>query len=374
MKTLKLLINFFSSIKFALICLFLLFVIVLIGTFSQINHGIFYVQKIYFQSFFIYYSIGNISIPIFPGGGLVGTFLVINLILSTLFNIVWKVKNIGLVLIHLGMIVLLIGGGISSCVSTESQIYLKEGDSTYYSEDLQKTDLVIIDGLNPNYDTHINIPFSLIQKQSQISHDSLPFTINVHTTYKNVQLKLKSSEKTGISSHGIGKSLSLIEIPEFTKDDQRNNRACILSFGSDSTYLAALDINGAQKIMVNGNPYYFLIQPKRYLFPFLMSLKKFTRDYYPGSEIPKNYSSLVTLKPFDSTPERDVLIYMNHPLRYELFTFYQASFGQDEPSSILQVVFNPTWTLPYISCLIISLGMAVQFFTHLLKFSRKRKK
>ncbi len=92
----------------------------------------------------------------------------------------------------------------------------------------------------------------------------------------------------------------------------------------------------------------------------------FTHDVYPGSDIPKNYSSLVSINPYDGSAVRDVLIYMNHPLRYGYYTFYQASFGQDVPSSVLQVVYNKSWYFPYVSSLIIALGMGFHFFIHLL--------
>ena len=78
-----------------------------------------------------------------------------------------------------------------------------------------------------------------------------------------------------------------------------------------------------------------------------------------------NYSSLVSINPYDGSAVRDVLIYMNHPLRYGYYTFYQASFGQDVPSSVLQVVYNKSWYFPYVSSLIIALGMGFHFFIHL---------
>jgi hypothetical protein len=69
--------------------------------------------------------------------------------------------------------------------------------------------------------------------------------------------------------------------------------------------------------------------------------------------------------------EEERLIYMNHPLRYGGKTFYQASFiGAN--TTILQVVENPSWMLPYISCTIMTVGMVVQFMMSLVVFARKR--
>ena len=70
---------------------------------------------------------------------------------------------------------------------------------------------------------------------------------------------------------------------------------------------------------------------------------------------------------------RDVLIYMNHPLRYRGETFYQAGFQKDDSASILQVVRNPGFVTPYIACVIVALGLLVQFGSHLITFSRRRR-
>ncbi len=79
--------------------------------------------------------------------------------------------------------------------------------------------------------------------------------------------------------------------------------------------------------------------------------------------------------------DREVLIYMNHPLRYEGLTFFQHQMGADEAwvkegrpvFSTLQVVQNPSWLTPYISCTLVGLGLLVQFLTHLMGFAKRRR-
>jgi hypothetical protein len=100
---------------------------------------------------------------------------------------------------------------------------------------------------------------------------------------------------------------------------------------------------------------------RRYFLPYSITLKEFRHDVYPGTDIPKNFSSLVHISHPAKGEERDVLIYMNQPLRYEGLTFYQASYGKEGKLSILQVVQNPGWTLPYISCALVTLGLLIHF-------------
>src|SRR4030095_8672606 len=63
----------------------------------------------------------------------------------------------------------------------------------------------------------------------------------------------------------------------------------------------------------------------------------------------------------------------NHPLYYAGETFYQQTFDEKtEKTTVLQVVRNPGWALPYISCTMVALGMLIHFGAVLLEFFRKR--
>jgi hypothetical protein len=123
-----------------------------------------------------------------------------------------------------------------------------------------------------------------------------------------------------------------------------------------------------------GRSYTISLRFARSYKPFSLTLLKFSHDRYSGTEIPKNFSSRIQLKTPDGRDDREVLIYMNNPLRYSGFTFYQASFepGNDKVT-ILQVVRNPSWLIPYIACSIITLGLVWQFWIHLIAFINKRR-
>ena len=95
---------------------------------------------------------------------------------------------------------------------------------------------------------------------------------------------------------------------------------------------------------------------QRFYKPFSLHLVEFKHDRYPGTDIPKNFSSRVRLQRPDTGEDREVLIYMNNPLRYAGETFYQASFDRDDQGTILQVVRNPSWLTPYFSCVLVAPG------------------
>jgi hypothetical protein len=70
-----------------------------------------------------------------------------------------------------------------------------------------------------------------------------------------------------------------------------------------------------------------------------------------------------------------VRIWMNHPLRHRGETFYQSGTipGEGKDSgTVLQVVRNPGWLLPYLSCAVVAIGMLIHFGMNLLKFTSRR--
>ncbi len=112
---------------------------------------------------------------------------------------------------------------------------------------------------------------------------------------------------------------------------------------------------------------------KRKELAFSLELKRFTSDYYPGTDIPRAFSSLVELNNPARGERRDILISMNHPLRYQGYAFYQASFAHGGAVSVLEVARNPGWTLPYIACALIGLGLLLHFFGRLRRFNGARR-
>jgi cytochrome c biogenesis protein ResB len=107
--------------------------------------------------------------------------------------------------------------------------------------------------------------------------------------------------------------------------------------------------------------------------PFVIKLLEARHDVYPGTEIPKNFSSRIRLETSAHTDDREVLIYMNNPLRYAGLTFYQYQMDAGHKTTVLQVVRNPSWILPYVACIMIASGLVWQFGAHLLAFIKKRR-
>lgn len=95
---------------------------------------------------------------------------------------------------------------------------------------------------------------------------------------------------------------------------------------------------------------------------FKLALKDFRVGRYQGTMRAASYESLVTI------PEtgEEVLISMNEPLKYKGFTFYQASFQEDDmgrpTASVLSVNYDPGRWIKYLGSLLLVFGSAHLFY------------
>ena len=94
-------------------------------------------------------------------------------------------------------------------------------------------------------------------------------------------------------------------------------------------------------------------------------------ERYEGTQTPKDFSSEIRLVNEGDGIDRELRIWMNNPLRYARRTFYQSGYLPDDGGTVLQVVRNDSWMIPYLSCMIVFIGMVAQFGLS-LKRMRKR--
>ena len=178
------------------------------------------------------------------------------------------------------------------------------------------------------------------------------------------------------ADHGFGPQLVVTPLSITYKQDEQNMPTAVLELtgadGSLGTWLVSAGLTEPQTLTVQGHTYQLVMRPARHYHPFSVTLLKFSHDRYPGTDIPKNFSSRVRLRTPDNRVDREVLIYMNNPLRYGGLAFYQAGFEPNDRTTILQVVQNPSWKLPYVSCVLMFIGLLIQFAMQLTRFIRKR--
>ncbi|MSU63741.1 MAG: ResB protein required for cytochrome C biosynthesis [Pedosphaera sp.] len=401
---LKLFFSLISSLKLTVVCLSCALVLVFAGTIAQVHLGLWDAQKQYFQSSFVMWGPAGSSwkIPVWPGGYLLGWVLLVNLIAAHIARFKFTAKKTGIFLTHAGLILLLVGQFLTELFQVETAMRLEEGESKNYSESSRDAELTVVSVNTGDNDEVIAIPVARLAHKGEIRHEKLPFTIRVKEYFPNSDPKLVApvADPNALrGTHGVGTRLTFAPLSKTAKMDEANFPAAQIEIvtdkGVDSTWMVSnwLSIPGAarmiqrqfgtmlgnlmdkpQEFSVAGRTFQLAMRPTRHYKPYSISLGDFNHDRYKGTDIPKNFSSLVKVRNPSTGPvqeEREVLIYMNKPLRYGGETYYQGSFEPGDTVSILQVVRNPVWLTPYISCIVVALGLIIQFMIHLVGFARK---
>ena len=374
-------IDVFTSLRLTVVCLVLGLLLVFFGTLAQVELGLYKAQNEYFRSILVYWGPKGASwkIPWFPGGYTVGGVLLINLIASHIRRFKFTREKAGIWMVHFGLILLLLGQLMTDILSRESVLHLRNGETRNYSEATRQDELAVIDTTEADLDKVVAIPQALLMRRNEINHSELPFTVRVKSFFANSAVEERGTNSVAppAASQDVGASLMVRELPRVTDMDHKDLPSAVVEIvtpqGSLGTWLVSEHLNGSQTFTWNHRTYELALRPRRYYQPFSLQLEEFRHDVYAGTDIPKNFSSRVVLQRPDTGENREVLVYMNNPLRYAGETFYQASFDPDNKGTVLQVVHNPSWLTPYFSCILVGVGLVVQFATHLLGFTFKRK-
>ena len=133
-----------ASLKVTVACLVSLFVLVFFMTLEQVDLGLYLAQKKYFEFLFVYITIKGVAIPIFPGGLLIGWILFINLVVAHSYRFKISLKKSGIWLTHFGLILLVLGSGITYYFAQESQLVFSEGEKKFFTEDFRDVELVVV--------------------------------------------------------------------------------------------------------------------------------------------------------------------------------------------------------------------------------------
>jgi hypothetical protein len=410
----KKIVSVFTSLKLTVTLLAFAIILVFVGTLAQVDEGLYAAQSHYFRQWFVLglHLFGRHVPFILPGGYLIGTLLLVNLVAAHVYRFQLSVKKIGIQLAHAGVILLLVGQLVTDMLAREMQIHFFEGETKSYSESAMDYELIFVNGSQVTA-----IPARLLRPGAELNIDSLPFVIRVQNYWKNSDVNFRApmvQNTAPLVTNGIALNFDFRQTPEVKTMDQKNIPTAVIdlimptgSLGkwviSDWTGDPALaasvqnsyaqqlgpemarnlagKLAAPQSVEINHKQFTFVLRPTRVYEPFSLKLLKATHTVYPGTDIPKDFRSRVQLQNPKTGENREVEISMNHPLRYAGLTFYQYQMSAGEvveragetPSSVLSVVRNPGWLTPYIGCAMVGVGLVIQFMFHLVGFISKRK-
>jgi ResB-like family len=368
-----------TSLKLTVFCLGCAMILVFLGTLDQVNIGVYEAENRYFKSFFLYFTPPGtaVKIPWFPGGYLVGGLLLVNLIAAHVARFKFSWKKAGILVLHAGVILLLLGQLFTSLFQVESQMRLDQGETKNYSMSYYQNELAVIDRSAFDSDQITSIPDSQLYKGHRIRLpvDSLEIVINEYFP-NSALLRVDQLPSSDYPHLKIGPMAVSVQQDQAYKDNERNMPTAAVTVWQGGKLIGPWNLAAGfprpASFQAGGKNYQIVLRPKRFYKPFAIQLLQFSHDRYAGTDIAKNFSSRIRLLDPSRHEDRETLIYMNHPLRYQGMTFYQSGFDNNDTTTILQVVQNPSWLIPYISCALIAFGMVLQFGMHLTSFVRRR--
>src|SRR5690606_24666169 len=139
-------IRILSSYVLGLVVLAFMMVLLVLGTWYQAEHGLFRAQKMFYDSYIVLYPLGTsgLALPL-PGTRLLVAILIVNLSLATIFRIRYRVQVLGVYVVHIGILILLIGGFITAYGSYEGYMTIDEGKAANFSERFYEDEIAIVE-------------------------------------------------------------------------------------------------------------------------------------------------------------------------------------------------------------------------------------
>lgn len=360
----------------------LLMGLLVVGTLAQKNIGVYAAQKEFFGAFIVW--LGPIPLP--AGMSLMALFLT-NLTAKFFFKSEWTWRKSGSLLAHFGVLLLILGGILTTLTAREGYVVLDQSQQSNIVTDYHGRNLVIRE-MSPNGASHgeggttskiiLSIPHESLRDDLIIGAEhKLPFNFKIDKYCFNCTITPRpEAEQTGWGSPG--KFMMLNKSPANPQDETNMTGVefeVSESLG-DKRPQKFLTFDGFPKppnVVLSGKVYQITIERSTRNLPFDIQLDQFKRNFYPGTEMERAFTSELTIIDKERGVSFPAKIEMNAPLRYRGYTIYQSSFqtssagGNHNEATILAVVENKGRIFPYLSSIIIAIGLII----HLVRRVRR---
>lgn len=351
----KNLIEFLSSARGLHYIMPFVIIYLIAGTVAQKYVGLYEATRTYFYAPIIWF--GAVPLPGFPV--LLG-LIFISLLLNLIFKGLWSLRNGGIILTHMAVMLLIGGGFVTGLFAQEGYVDLAEGQSKSTFNDYHARELVLLDENGRNV---FSLPFETLNANQPIAIPDYNLRLNIINSCRNCGIKERESfEDEDITYHSMAAHVQIYDKKPAMKDEENMGAAMVKINGAktaeeNGVYVIIEDVPKRPQITIDGKIYSLALQKKKRPLPFSVQLLNFEKRVYPGTKMARAYQSRVRIKEENTIWES--VIRMNEPLRYKGYSFYQSSFFEtpDGPVSVLAVVKNSGRSFPYIASVIICIGL-----------------
>jgi ABC-type transport system involved in cytochrome c biogenesis permease subunit len=303
-------------------------------------------------------------------------------------------KRGGNVLIHLAVALMMLGQFLFGDKQIEERITLKEKQTTNESYRLDEVELAFVDPSQPDKDRVVAISSGAMEKskanKSWIEFPDLPVDILVVDWMENSDLVKPTQGQSNPATAGTGTQWIAMQKAKYGGASENTNIASAYISLRDKqskevigTFLVSQWLNESQlmprakreQVAIADKKYELELRFRREYKPYQITLDDVRRIDYNGSPKPRDFSSFVTVADAQTGQQQTNRIWMNNPMRYRGETFYQSGYASEADvgaeTTTLQVVTNAGWLIPYVSCVLVGLGMLAHFGNTFVRFAAR---
>ncbi len=349
--------DFLSSAKLLHFTLPVLMVYLTLGTVARKYVGLYAATQMFFSAPVMW--VFN-TVPL-PGMPVIVAMIFFNLTFKLIFKSTWNFRSSGIILTHIGAMLLLLGGLFTALFSNEGYIDLVEGQSSAIISDYHAREFVIIDDESNEILRHFD--HNDLHESQVIALEGLTATILEYC--QNCEIQARAPESKSAAHQGMAMHMQLSAKPSEMNDEENfaGLTFAVQSHNDKQVFVALEDVPQLPLFTVNDMTYRFELRRAQRVLPFKIQLIDFEKEDYPGTQMAKSYSSRVIVN--DGGAQWESLISMNEPLRYKGYTFFQSSFATTQDGrevSVLAAVWNAGRVFPYLSGIVMCIGLLLHLF------------
>jgi ABC-type transport system involved in cytochrome c biogenesis permease subunit len=328
-------------------------------------------------------------------GGLAGIVLLIGCML------VFRRRG-GIVLIHSGVGLMMLGELLVGTFAVEQQVAIREGQTVNYAYDIRSTELAIVVDQNEQGDDAVVVPMwtkgsvSRFLNEGSVEDGKLPFDIEIVHYFRNTELidvDPRKKQPRNPANSGFGMQVIAVGKRPTSGADSSSEQDVA------STYVKLKEKGGGreigtyllvqeevfnqpliEEIRYKGTSYALSLRFHRIYKPYQIRLDDVVQETYVGTNTPRHFASAINIVDPERGIDRDSTVWMNNPVRFAGETFYQTNYskrqstvpgGRDIEITTLSVVENTGWMIPYVSCMLVAIGMMYHFSLALSRFLKR---
>lgn len=352
-----------------------LMVLLVVGTVAQKYIGLYQAQHQFFYSFILWAG----PVPL-PGGFATMAAIFINLSFKLIFASPWSFRNSGTLIIHFGAILLLFGGLLTAAFSKEGSMLIYEKSSSNHFDDYHAREFTVFISSDKGERTVFSVPFKELKVGNEYNIHGTNAQIEVLKFCRNCEMvdrAIKEDDPLYAELQGRAKKYDIKPI-KLEKEDETNKSGIVFRLTGagkekDGIHFTVDFIESFPFFSLGEEKYTIALRKKRTYLPFEIQLIDFEKKMYPGTETPSSFKSEIYL--IDGNTKWRSIIQMNEPLRYKGYTFFQSSYvlGKVE-ATVFAVVKNVGRMFPYISSIIMCVGLLVHLIINLPLLIKKAEK